>query len=410
MANLQVRHLFQLDGRWNEAYIKGLFTEEWATRILAIPLCEIRMRDKVYWPITKEGAYTVKSGYGLIFDDYMAKKGTIKDKTRISDRGRDFCRKTLWKLPIPKVWKILIWRIITSALPTGSEFYKRNLNIEVLCGMCGGEQKRMETPEHLFRDCGLSSRIWAGSDLGIRVESAGEIPISDWICDWIRYLSSGEEGACKVINFVAILWSLWNLRNKVIFQDLDINSQVITNFIYKSVRERVQILCNSSGTRQSQMALRIEEEGSSHEDKSAIRNGHPVSIIGKQTSCDVVRVKVDASWQRNYEAAVGWVAYDSTGKEMGRRQVRIRAESALQAEALGVRDVMLWAHERWFLHLDISSDCLQLINQIAGVDKDDHMIAGLLEDIRRHISFFHCLCFNFIPRHLNSIAQQAMRL
>ncbi|XP_074301501.1 uncharacterized protein LOC141632895 [Silene latifolia] len=195
MANLQVRHLIQPDCRWNEPFVRALFTEEYAARILAIPLCALRINDEIYWPLTKDGAYTVKSGYGLIFGEYMARKGSSKDKTRIGDRGREFCRKQLWKLPVPKLWKIFVWKIITNTLPIGKEFQKRNLEIDVFCGMCGVEQKRVETAEHLFRDCGVSSRIWVGSDLGIRVENAESISITDWVMIGFAICPIGRKGS-----------------------------------------------------------------------------------------------------------------------------------------------------------------------------------------------------------------------
>ncbi|XP_074313694.1 uncharacterized protein LOC141648885 [Silene latifolia] len=280
--------------------------------------------------------------------------------------------------------------------------------------MCGGDQKSLETSEHLFRDCGLASRLWAGSVLEIRVESAGGISISEWIYDWIRYLSNSEGGEGKTITFVALLWGLWTLRNNVIFQELDLNPHTIMGCFYNSVREKVQMLCNSSQTKPPQLMLRSSDEGSNHEDREAIHNGHRVNLIGKHNSCAAVRVKVDASWVRNFEAAVGWVVFDHTGKDIERRQVRISAESALQAEALGVREVLVWAQAQRILHINLSSDCLQLINQIEGVDKEDHIIAGILEDIRERLSFFHCLCLNFIPRRLNSLAhglaKEALRL
>ncbi|XP_074293061.1 uncharacterized protein LOC141619965 [Silene latifolia] len=183
LANLQVRNLFQSDGSWNKDFIEGFFMDEWATRILVIPQCEVRRGDKVYWSLTTPGTYTVKSGYDLIFAEYMVKAGTIKDNSRLNDRGRHICRKMLWKLHVSQMWKILIWKIITNVLPTGHEFSKRNIEVDPFCGMCRGDQRTMETPEHLFRDCGFLSRLWAGSVLGIRVEGAGGIPISDWICD-----------------------------------------------------------------------------------------------------------------------------------------------------------------------------------------------------------------------------------
>ncbi|XP_074314842.1 uncharacterized protein LOC141651011 [Silene latifolia] len=383
LATLQVQDLFLSGGNWNEVFIKGLFTEEWAARILAIPRCEVRQRDKIYCPHTTTGVYTVKSGYGLIFEDFMNKVGTVKDNSRLNDRGRSFCRTVLWNLPVPQMWKILIWKIVTNVLPIGQEFYKRNIEVDSSCSMCRGDQRAMETSEHLFRDCGLSSRIWAGSDLGIRVEGAGGVPISDWICNWIRYLTKRDEGTREVILFVATLWALWTVRNKIKFQN------------------------------QFQVDKGIEE-GTPQKEALAIRNGRPVCILGIPTGCAVVRVKVDASWNRNYEAAFGWIASDDTWRELGRRQERIRAESALQAEALGIRDIVMWAQERRVLHLDISSDCLQLITQLAGADKDDHRITGTLEDIQASFSFFHCLVFNFILSRFNgfvhNLAKQAMNL
>ncbi|XP_074289387.1 uncharacterized protein LOC141614541 [Silene latifolia] len=251
----------------------------------------------------------------------MATRGTSKDRTRINDRGREFCRKTLWHLPLPMVWKILLWKIIVKALPTGSEFLQRKLDVDPYCRMCGGDQKCIEIVEHLFRDCSLTRRLWAGSTLGIRVDSA-------------------------------------------------------------AVREKIHMLCNSSPTKQPLSLLQTSEEGSSYEEREAIRNGYPVRLIGNHSNCAVVRVKVDASWVRGLDAAVGWIAFDHTGQELERGMVRSRAESAMQAEALGVREVLVWAQERRFLHIDLSSDCLQLINQIAGLEKEDHLIAGILADLR----------------------------
>ncbi|XP_074288374.1 uncharacterized protein LOC141613535 [Silene latifolia] len=341
-----------------------------------------------FWPFTKNGTFTVKSGYRLIFHSYMAARSSIKDRSRINDRGREFCRKTLWNLPVPAVWKILIWKIIVKALPIGSEFQKRKLDIEPFCGMCGGGQKCVESMEHLFRDCSLVQRLWAASELGIRVESAEGLSVTEWIYDWMRYFSKNEGGEDKMITFVAILWGVWSLRNRVIFQDLDLNPFTITWCFFSSIRKNVQVLCSSHLTQQPLSKLQSSEEGSSQEDREAIRNGHPVNLIGNHNACGVVRIKVDASWLRNFEPAVGWIAFDHAGKEITRRQVHTRAESALQAEALGVRDVLSWAQEQRILHVAVLSDCLQLINQVAGIDKEDHMIAGILEDVRDRFSFF----------------------
>ncbi|XP_074295333.1 uncharacterized protein LOC141623161 [Silene latifolia] len=251
--------------------------------------------------------------------------------------------------------------------------------------MCGGDQKCIETVEHLFRDCSLTRRLWAGSTLGIRVDSATGISISDWIYDWLSYLSNSGGSEDNLITFVAVLWGLWTLRNNVIFQKLDLNSSTITGCFYNSIREKIQMLCNSSLTKQPLSLLQTSEEGSTYEERAAIRNGYPVRLIGNHSNCEVVRVKVDASWVPGLDAAFGWIAFDHTGQELERGMVRAGV-IAMQS----------------------------LINQIAGLEKEDHLIAGILADLRDRLSLFHCLSLSFIPRRLNvlahGLAKQAMRL
>ncbi|XP_074299610.1 uncharacterized protein LOC141630747 [Silene latifolia] len=349
---------------------------------------EQRVKDEVYWPLKKDGIYSFKSGYGLIFGDYMEKRGSQKDKNRIGDKGREFCRKKLWHLPIPSNWKILIWKILTDTLPIGAESF--------------------------VRDRELSDLIWAGSELGIRTENAETVDIKDWIINRIRYFYSRKEGERSVISFVAILWGLWSIRNNVIFKDMAVNQQFLVNGLFKAVNENVQILSDHIERKDVQNNKSKGQKEQSNYSLAEIREGKPVRVIGTHGTCEAIRVKVDASWRRDYEAVVGLVAYDFTGMEILRRQLKIRAESALQAEALGVRDVLLWAQHRGCLHLDISPDCLQLINQIAGVEMENHLIRQLLANLRRLYAYYHCLSFNFIPRKLNTVehglAYQAMRL
>ncbi|XP_074301421.1 uncharacterized protein LOC141632808 [Silene latifolia] len=361
-----------------------------------------------------DGVFTVKSGYGLIFDEYMSRKGTVRDKTRIGERERAFCRKQLWTLPVPNSWKILVWRIITNTLSVGKEFHRRHLEVDVLCSLCGESHCCMETLEHLFRDCEVSARIWAGSSLGIRVDGAELVYMADWLIDWVRYLWMQDEGQIRVINFIAILWGLWTIRNKVKFDGMTKNPHVLADLLFGLTKDKIGILKDQ--LKGKGMTKRVEGgvEELLDQRRMDMRTGHPVQLIGCPDRCNVIRVKVDVGWERNYVAAFGWVAYDGQGQECMRRQVKTKAESALQAEALGVRDVLLWASSEGWLHMDISSDCLQLINAMARIDKVNHLITGILEDMHKLASSFHCLCFSFIPRNLNSIAhglaRQAIKL
>ncbi|XP_074277223.1 uncharacterized protein LOC141600866 [Silene latifolia] len=285
---------------------------------------------------------------------------------------------------------------------------------DVFYGLCGAEHSNLESVEHLFRDCASSARIWAGSDLGIRVEGAKHLTMTDWIIDWVQYLGKQEEGPRRVILFIAIIWGLWIIRNKVKFEGLATNPRVLIGVLFDSIKERVHILNNQVDNKDVRKEPRGSVGDQIDQQKADLRNGIPFHMIGQPGSCSSLRIKVDASWDRSFKAAFGWVAYDEMGRECMRRQVSTRAESALQAEALGVRDVVSWARSRGLLHLVISSDCLHLINVIAYLTKTDHLIKDLLEEIHSSARFFHCLSFCFIPRYLNSVAhglaRQAIRL
>ncbi|XP_074271288.1 uncharacterized protein LOC141595219 [Silene latifolia] len=272
----------------------------------------------------------------------------------------------------------------------------------------------MESTGHLFRDCELSRRIWAGSELGIRVMNAETGDIKEWIINWIRYFYNRMGGERSVIAFAAILWGLWTLRNNVIFKEMAVTQQYLVHGFFKSVHENIRILCAHLAKKDKGIINCNGQDEQSLSSLAEIREGKPIRVIGMQGTCEVIRVKVDASWRQDYRAAIGWVAYNSAGTEIIRKQQKIRAESALQAEALGIRNALSWAQQCRYLHLDIATDCLQLINQIAGIEKENHLINQALASIRWLYADFHCLSFNFIPRSLNVVAHglayQAMRL
>ncbi|XP_074283592.1 uncharacterized protein LOC141608134 [Silene latifolia] len=365
LKDLKVKDLRLNEEGWKEDMVKLLFKDQCAERILAIPSCRSRRRDEVHWIHTSCGSYTVKSGYGILFSRFMERKGSSKDRMRISDFGRKFCKFRLWQLPGPQMWKVLVWKILTGSLPVGKEFLKRNLLTDHSCHLCSMNRQEIESLEHLFRDCCVVSRIWAGSQLGLNTNWVSHLSIGEWIITWILYFDMLEESEQRILQFLATLWNIWVLRNNIIFRG--------TNFY-----------------------PRLFFENGSHLVSIAIRAN-----------------QVDASWYRTYEAAIGWVAFDMGGNILFEGGVKMRAES-LQAEAMNIRRVLDWARDRGMLHLEVVTDFLQLVYQIAGIERTHHLIKGILDDITSSTSCFHCLCFSFLPRGLNRIAhglaRQAMEM
>ncbi|XP_074315067.1 uncharacterized protein LOC141651247 [Silene latifolia] len=398
LKDLKVKDLRVNEEGWKEDIVNFLFKDEYAERILAIPSCRSRRRDEVHWIHTSCGSYTVKSGYEILFSRFMEQKGSSKDRMRISDFGRKFCKSRLWQLPGPQMWKVLVWKILTGSLPVGNEFLKRNLLTDHSCHVCSMNRQEIESLEHLFRDCCVVSRIWAGSQLGLNTNRVSHLSIGEWIINWILYFDKLEESEQRILQFLATLWNIWVLRNNIIFRDTKFYPQLF----FENCSHLVSI-----AIRANQVRGEVKDDGSNltfgnvEDCHTRIRNCHPFYVIGKSGTCQTIRVKVDASWYRTYEAAIGWVAFDMGGNIFFEGGVKMRAESALQAEAMGTRRILDWARDRGMLHLEVATDCLQLVYQIAGIERKHHLIKGIRDDITCSTSCFHCLCFSFLPRGLN---------
>ncbi|XP_074290455.1 uncharacterized protein LOC141617170 [Silene latifolia] len=201
VGNLRFRERDMEGRKWNEGLIREIFSEDSVKKILSITICKSSSRDEVYWIHSPTCDFTVKSAYGVLFSHFMAEKGSQRDRTRIDKEERNFCRKKLWCLPGPMTWKMLLWTIITKSLSVGSGFVQRNINIDptlLQIHAIKTDDKKMETMEHMFRDCEVAKRIWASTELGIRVLNEENLSLSKWIMNWIRYLDQLDDAKPRV--------------------------------------------------------------------------------------------------------------------------------------------------------------------------------------------------------------------
>ncbi|XP_074276872.1 uncharacterized protein LOC141600528 [Silene latifolia] len=135
-----------------------------------------------------------------------------------------------------------------------------------------------------------------------------------------------------------------------------------------------------------------------------IRESKPVNLVSSMGNCDRVRIMVDAGWKSRDKAGIGWVVVSATGSLLFKEGKALKAETPLQAEALGLRDAVIWAVKQKVLHLEISSDCLPLVAALADIHKPHHLAKMILNDILSISTSFHCLSISYIPRDFNKIA------
>ncbi|XP_074318820.1 uncharacterized protein LOC141655648 [Silene latifolia] len=299
------------------------------------------------------------------------------------------------------MWKILVWRIITNSLSVGENFARRGMGVATVCKMCNNGSMVMETMEHLFRDCPVSRRLRASSDIGISASNGSHLPVGKWIIDRIYYLDKQECSAERVVRFLATIWCLWSIRNRVLFQASTFHPKMFFNQWNQIVATADKALeTNKSGsTSNGSIGL-----GRQDDQFLWVCESKPICVVGSISFCDHLRIMVDAGWKTIDNAGIGWVVLSSTGEVIFTARRSIRAESALQEEGLGIYEALQWAVDRGFRHLEVSSDCLTLICSLAGIQRPHHCLADILADVDVIASFFHCLAFSYIPRSYNKIA------
>ncbi|XP_074306254.1 uncharacterized protein LOC141641494 [Silene latifolia] len=149
------------------------------------------------------------------------------------------------------------------------------------------------------------------------------------------------------------------------------------------------------------------------EDLTNLKNGVSVPLIQGSLSCSRSHIYVDAAWSTNLDAGFGGcIMLDN---ELGALfRIKGRAQNAEQAEALAIREGLKWELSRNILHINIFSDCLQVLAQILKYSQLKHWTSNTVDDIIELASNFHCIFFAYVPRICNKathrLAKRAIKL
>ena len=100
---------------WDRELIEARFHREDAEAILRLPLSRRHASDLLIWLHTKNGEYSVRSGYHVAKE--LSRQGSNKGESLKADSGGLVWRH-LWKLHLPNKIKVFGWRACQNALPT----------------------------------------------------------------------------------------------------------------------------------------------------------------------------------------------------------------------------------------------------------------------------------------------------
>ena len=136
----------------------------------------------------------------------------------LNDLGYPY--KFMWKTKIPQKIKIFLWLAIRNSILTKVNLVRRGWKGPVSCHFCGA----VETIDHLFVSCSTAKLIWNILLCALNFDRKPE-SVKDLFGEWIRKFNKRKKGLI-VVRVDAVLWSIWNVRNEICFENKEIHDPI----------------------------------------------------------------------------------------------------------------------------------------------------------------------------------------
>lgn len=284
----------------------------------------------------------------------------------------------VWNSKASPKLKMFLWKLTNGALALGANLLGRGIQSNVTCIRCG----ELETKEHLLFQCAFAKQTWKMIPVTTTVDhlESQSFAISlkearDWIC-------LPPIGLAKGTIFAWVCWGIWLARNHKIFGNRNFSPLDTATKALADAREWQS--AQPQGTeRRKQTAAQRTPRG----------HNHPITAF------------VDGAWrQDNQTAGIGWFFQNTDESEISRgHKAEPFVRSPLAAEALAIREALLYAKAHDLNNLCVKSDSQTLIRAILNRDQVAE-IYGILQDIHQLASTFESISFSFTPRSSNLVA------
>ncbi|XP_027148760.1 uncharacterized protein LOC113749274 [Coffea eugenioides] len=378
-----VQELIQ-NGEWNKAVVHEIFNAEDCKRILATPLSLYGGKDKLIWPYSKNGEYSVRSGYMVAKEMQQEGAGVVVQQGRSSrnEQGTEVW-KFLWSLNMKYKLKHFIWKGLHNILPVNEVIKRRVGKGSELCACCG---EQPETLEHMFFFCKHAELIWKASPM--QWDGLVEFRKSFWLW-WnslmeARERDAGKEHICLTVN---LLWQIWKSRNRVQFNS---EEGCPGKVVMKAVQE----------WNEYEAAQRMDRE-----DEVEKRNQQKASTEWLPPTMGVVKLNVDAALS-TANGRVGWgvVARQTDGGILGAwAGSGDRHTEAMVEEATAIRTALIKARTMGWRRIEVQSDCKGVVDGIRTGCRKEPKVGAIIEDVLKLGSQFDTCSFSFIKREGNRV-------
>ena len=167
------------------------------------------IQDRVRWSFHNSGCFSV-TAFPLSY--YKAERQLLLYDTSVSRVWRGLC---------PSKAELLLRLLLLGRINTKVRFQRLNIlrNKDIRCVFCGLYDENMS---HLFFTCNFAWRVWSYCcnwwNLDWVISEVPNINFDSWNAVGLR----GAQKKAWQLCIYAIVWSIWDARNKVVFQSANI--------------------------------------------------------------------------------------------------------------------------------------------------------------------------------------------
>ena len=201
---------------WNLDAVR-LHLPQYEDMIKCLIPSEFLMDDEIAWLPERSGTYSTKTGYRLC-------------KVNQGHEDPNFnWNLYVWQVKTSPKLKQFLWKINSNALPVGANLLRRGIEVEGLCKRCG----IVETERHLFLQCPYALRVWELVPALIKPDP-GTITSSALLLQACRRtVNLPPTGLSETALYSWILWYLWVSRNKLIFENREMQELEVVSLALK---------------------------------------------------------------------------------------------------------------------------------------------------------------------------------
>ena len=239
-------------GEWRLEGIDEWLLEEDYKVIQEIPICQQGEKDRLIWPFTKNGEYTVRSGY------HKAKEGQKEGKNSPSSSHLvdEKVWKIVWKSNLPSKIQNFLWRICSKAVLVGELLWKKRVLKSSVCALCG---KESETVEHMLLVCEWTRGVWFNCCWGLKIEKEKLTTIDEWLLQMYEELRKVErEELVTEVGFIC--WQVWKIRCEIIVGRKVVSIEEVVPRIKKAIEEYYLYKVKKAVTERNKEGSRIKQK------------------------------------------------------------------------------------------------------------------------------------------------------